>query len=270
MSKRILFFLSSFFMISCVGDFEEKRLLKYSDEAGKFRFEIIERDFNENDSLNFEEKRMVVLDSQHRIINRNNLQFLFYNNQDKLLEIKSVYRRGGKTNILIYKYFYDEKQNLKFITYQFNKVDTIQTFEYNALNQLIQKKYPFRNFIIQYKYDKGGISEITEFEHENISKHSTFIYDNKGNKSIEDWVFNENKKMRTYFKYNSKNKLISKRDTSFTNSGAPNECVETLDKYYYDKNDSLVEKKQYDRVLSEKEFKYRGKITYDYKKLKVI
>ena len=268
MSRQILGILSSLFMISCFGDFEEKKLLDYSDKNEKLKFEIIEKDFNEDDSLNFEEKRFIVLDFQNRIINKDNSQFFFYNNQNKLQEIKSVYRRGGKTNILICKYLYDKKQNLKLITYQFREVDTIQILEYDEMNHLIQKHNPFRKSLIKYKYDKDKISEMTEFENGEVSKYSTFIYDDKGNKSVEDWVFNKNQRMRTYFKYNSKNKLISERDSSFTNSGHPNESVESLDKYFYDKNDSLIEKRQYDRVLSEKELKYRGKTTYFYKKLK--
>ncbi|MCY0977363.1 hypothetical protein PGH12_00395 [Chryseobacterium wangxinyae] len=152
MLKQILFFLFSFLLISCVGDFEEKKLLGYSDKNGKLHFEIIEKDFNKNDSLNFSEKRFVVLDSQNRIINKNNSQFLFYGNQNRLQEIRSVYRRGGKTNIVVYKYLYDEKQNLRLITFQFKKVDTIQTFKYNNLNQLIQEDYPFRKFSVNYKY----------------------------------------------------------------------------------------------------------------------
>lgn len=267
MSRQILLILSSLFIISCLGDFEEKKLLDYSDKNEKFKFEIIEKDFNADDSLNFEEKRFVVLDFQNRIINKNNSQFLFYNNQNKIQEIKSVYRRGGNTNILIYKYLYDKNQNLKLITYQFNDVDTIQILEYDEMNHLIQKYNPFRKSLIKYKYHKDKISEITEFENGEVSKYSTFIYDNKGNKSVEDWVFNKNQRMRTYFNYNSKNKLISERDSSFTNSGHPKESVESLDKYFYDKNDSLTEKRQYGRVLSEKEFKYQGKITYEYKKL---
>ncbi len=268
MLKYISLLIISFLVISCSGDIEEQKLLRFSDENKKYEFEIIEKDFNEKDSLNFEKKNYKILDSQHRVINENNLRFSFYNTHNKLSEIKSVYRRGGKTNILIYKYLYDKKQNLKLVTYQFNEVDTIQILKYNEMNQLIQKYYPFRQSLIKFKYDKDKISEITEFENGEVSKYSTFIYDDKGNKLIEDWIFNENQRMRTYFKYNSKNKLISERDSSFTNSGHPNECVESLDKYYYDKNDSLIEKRQYDRILSEKEFKYRGKTTYSYKQLR--
>ncbi|GGG52797.1 hypothetical protein [Epilithonimonas arachidiradicis] len=268
MLNYISLLLISFLVISCSGDIEEQKLLRFSDENKKYEFEIIEKDFNEKDSLNFEKKYYKILDSQYRLINENNLQFSFYNSHNKLSEIKSVYRRGGKTNILIYKYLYDKKQNLKLITYQFNDVDTIQIFKYNEMNQLIQKDYPFRKSLIKYKYDKDKISEITEFENGEISKYSKFSYDDKGNRSIEDWVFNENQRMRTYFKYNSKNKLISKRDTSFTNSGHPNEYVEFLDKYFYNKNDSLIEKRQYGRILSEKKFEYRGKTTYDYKQLR--
>lgn len=268
MLKYISLLIISSWMFSCSGDTEKRRLLRFSDENKKYEFEIVEKDFNEKDFLNFEKKNYKVLDSQHRVINENNLKFSFYNNHNKLSEIKSVYRRAGKTNILTYRYLYDSKQNLKLLTYHFNKIDTIQIFKYNKLNQLVQKDYPFRKSSIKYKYIKDKISEITEFENGEVSKYSTFIYDDKGNKLIEDWTLNGKQRMRTYFTYNSKNKLISERDSSFTNSGHPNECVESLDKYYYDKNDSLKEKTQYDRILSEREFKYRGKTTYDYRQLR--
>lgn len=268
MLKYIFLLIISSWMFSCSGDIEKQRLLRFSDENKKYEFEIIEKDFNEKDFLNFEKKNYKVLDSQHRVINENNLKFSFYNNHNKLSEIKSVYRRAGKTNILTYRYLYDSKQNLKLLTYHFNKIDTIQIFKYNKLNQLVQKDYPFRKSSIKYKYITDKISEITEFENGEVSKYSTFIYDDKGNKLIEDWTLNGKQRMRTYFTYNSKNKLISERDSSFTNSGHPNECVESLNKYYYDKNDSLKEKTQYDRILSEREFKYRGKTTYDYRQLR--
>ncbi|MCJ8154586.1 hypothetical protein MKJ01_12510 [Chryseobacterium sp. SSA4.19] len=267
MLKQIFGVLSFLSIISCEGDFEEKRLLDYSEKNGKVKFEIIKRDFTKNDSLNFEEKRFVVFDSRNRIINKNNSQFFFYDHNNKLKEIKSIYRRGGKTNILIDKYLYDEKQNLIFITYQFNEVDTTQIIRYNKSNQLIQKDYPLRHLSIKYKYVKDKISEIRESENESISKNSKFIYDSIGNKLIEDWEFKENQRLRTYFKYNSRNKPIYKRDSALTNSGNPNEYVEFIDKYYYDKNDSLIEKRQYGRFLSEKEFKYRGKTTFEYKRI---
>jgi hypothetical protein len=255
-------------MISCLGDFQEKKLLDYSDENGKFKFEVIERDFNENDSLNFEEKRFVVLDSQHRIINKNNLQFFFYNNQNKLQEIKSVYRRGGKTNILINKYLYNDKGNLIYITYRFNnKIDTVRKFKYNSFNQLVEEFYLIKSLSVKYKYDNNKISEKKEFEKGGISENFKFSYDSKGNKSIQNRTFNGDQKLRTYFKYNSENRLINKRDSSLTTFGNPNEYVEFIDEYYYDKTDSLIERRQLGRVLNDKEFKLRGKTTYEYKKL---
>jgi hypothetical protein len=74
--------------------------------------------------------------------------------------------------------------------------------------------------------------------------------------------------MKTYYKYNSKNKLISERDSSVTIfRSEPNSIVETVDEFYYDKNDSIILKKSYDRILSEKDFILRRVTKFEYIKL---
>lgn len=266
MLKWILlsFFIISF--ISCKEDIEELQLLKYSAENKKYKIEIIEREFNESDSLNLKNRHFKIFNSQNQVINENNTKFLFYNDQNEIIETKSLYHRGWKTNILINKYSYGEERNLILITTSFNNnIDTIQIYKYNSLNQLIEKKQG--DLKVQYKYNKNKLFEIVEFKDEEISKHSKFTYDAKGNRIIEDWTFNNNQKMRTYFTYNSKSKLVNKRDSSITTFGITNEYVEFLSRYYYDINDSLIAKKNFGRVLNEKEFKYRGKTSYEYNKL---
>ncbi|KAA0126953.1 hypothetical protein FY557_15250 [Chryseobacterium sp. SN22] len=182
--------------------------------------------------------------------------------------MKFVYRRGGRINILTDQYIYDRKQNLRFVTYQFRDIDTIKIYAYNKFNQLIREEYPLRKSFIHYKYRNGRISEATKIENGTISKHSEFVYDQNGNKSIENWVFKGDQKMRTYFKFNAKHQLISKRDSCITTFGNPNEYVEFLNQYVYNKNDSLTEKRKYDRVLSENHFQYRGKMTYEYREIR--
>lgn len=264
MSKFILIYLISLLAVSCSGELEKIKLLNNVGKNKKYRIEIIIKDFNQNDSLNFEKKRQLILDSNNRIICKNGLSFFFYNHNGKRFQTKSVYRRGGITNILTYQYIYDRKQNLRFVTYQFRDIDTIRIYAYDKFNQLIREEYPFRKAFIYYKYRNGRISETTEVKDSTVLKHSEFIYDQNGNKSVENWVFSGDQKMRTYFKYNSKNKLIYKRDSCITTGENPNEYVEFLDRYYYNKQDSLIEKRQYGRILSENDFRYRGKTTYNY------
>ncbi|MGR3853804.1 hypothetical protein [Chryseobacterium indologenes] len=260
----LLFFLTS--LISCNGDLKEFKLLRYSDKNKKYEFEIWERNYGQNDSLDFVKTYFRVINSENQIINKNNTEFLFYNNQHKIDELISVYHRGWRTHILSYKYLYTTNGKLNFVIQRDdNKTDTIEHYLYNHFNQLIEKRNGL--YKVKYTYEKDKLIEVTEFENDEVSKHSKFIYDDRRNKSIENWVFSGDQKMRTYFKYNSKNKLISKRDSSITVHGNPNEYVEFLTRYQYNHNDSLVEEKNFGRVLSEKDFKYRGKTTYEYKKL---
>ncbi len=72
--------------------------------------------------------------------------------------------------------------------------------------------------------------------------------------------------MKTYYKYNSNNKLFSKRDSSFSTVTNPNQYIEFLTEYYYDKNDSLIEIRKLGRIYTEKEFKIRGKTKFKYLK----
>lgn len=269
MPTKFLFFLLNFtFLInSCKGDLEELKLLKYSDNNKKVSIEISEKEFNDKDSLISEKKKLKVLDNKQRIINQNNSTFFYYNSKNKLDAVKSIYRRGAKTTVLTDKYFYDKNGKLIFITYQFNdKTDTIQTFKYNAKNQLIEKGNS--KFKTRYKYINNRVSEEIEFENDTISKSSKFTYNPNGNKIINDWIFSGYIKMKTYYKYNSKNKLISERDSSVTIfRSEPNSIVETVDEFYYDKNDSIILKKSYDRILSEKDFILRRVTKFEYIKL---
>lgn len=255
----------AFLLISCSGDIESYHLLKYSDSNKKYQMNVTESEYDENDSLVFDKKILTVFDSNNRIININNSQFYFYNIQNKLVDEKSIYRRGWKTNILKHTYLYDKDGKLRFKTFQFNsQTDTTQIYKYNNLNQLIEIENP--NFIKRFSYQDKKIAEIIEIRDNAISDKSSFIYDSYGNNIVNNWIFSGSQKMKTYFKYNSKNKLISKRDSSITTSGHPNEEVESLEQYLYDQNDSIIEKRLYGRILSEKDFKIRSKTKYFYKK----
>ncbi len=119
---------------------------------------------------------------------------------------------------------------------------------------------------INYEYLNGKISKKTIFEDNEISRISEYKYDKLNRIETEDWVFSGTNRMRTYYKYNSKNKLFSERDSSFSNVINPNEYVEFLTEYYYDKNDSIIEIRKSGRIHSENEFKIRGKTKFSYLK----
>jgi hypothetical protein len=72
--------------------------------------------------------------------------------------------------------------------------------------------------------------------------------------------------MKTYYKYYSNNKLFSERDSSYSKVTNPNQFIEFLTEYYYDKNDSIIEIRDLGRVACEREFKIRGKRKFSYVK----
>ncbi|WP_378104009.1 hypothetical protein [Chryseobacterium sp. sg2396] len=185
-------------VVSCSGELEKIKLVNAVSKNKKYGLEIITREFNQNDSLNFEKKRQLIFDSKNRLICKNGLSFFFYNHNGKLSQVKSVYRRGGRTNILTDQYIYDRKQNLRFITYQFGDIDTLKIYAYSKSNQLIREEYPFRKLFIYYKYRNNRISEAINIENGSVSKYSEFKYDQNGNKLVENWV-SGNQKVRTYF-----------------------------------------------------------------------
>ena len=72
--------------------------------------------------------------------------------------------------------------------------------------------------------------------------------------------------MKTKFEYNEKGKLFREIDSSFNQGTNPNEFVEFMDEYKYDKNDSIIEIIILGRVLSESDFKVRGRKIFELKK----
>ena len=264
MLKKIFYVASILLFNSCIGDIEKLKLDKYSEKNKSYEIEVFEKHFDEKDSLLSQKIKLMVFDRKNRLINENNSIFYFYNSKNKINEVKSIYRRGLKTSILEYDYLYDKNGNLKFIIYN---NDTIQYFLYDKYNQLIEKGNRVSKFKTTFKRNDKNIIEETEYENGGIAKHSKFKYDSKQNKIINNWVFNRDQQMKTYYKYNTKNKLISERDSCITTFGNPNEFVEFLTEYYYDKNDSISEKRELGRVLSEKEMKLRGSTKFEYKKL---
>lgn len=257
--KSVVFLLTV--VTSCSGDYQELKLLNYSDKNENVKIEVTETEYDEKDSLISEKKYLKVFDSKNRLINKNNSVFYFYNDNNKIDETKFIYRRGIVTKIIVDKYIYDKNGNLNLITTNFNTIDTIQTFKYNANNNLIEKSG--KNIKHFYEYSREKIIEEKETQNNEVSKISHFVYDKNGNKIENNWVFG-NQKMKTYYIYNSKNLIISERDSCITVFGNPNEFVEFLTEFIYNQKDSIIEKRDLGRILSENDFKLRGKTKYYY------
>ncbi|MFC5684567.1 RHS repeat domain-containing protein [Flavobacterium sp. MAHUQ-51] len=254
-------------LISC-GNLEENSLLEYSEKNKSYQITITENNLNEKDSIIRRATSVTnIYDSKNNLINSNNLSFYFYNSQNKLSETKSVYKREGKgliSKILKHKYLYDKNGKLiKIIDNTKNDV-IIWELKYDKFGNL-KSEIGLRE-TINYEYLNGKVIKKTVIEDNEISKVSEYKYDKLNRIEIEDWVFSGTNRMKTYYKYNSNNKLFSKRDSSFSKITNPNQYIEFLTEYYYDKNDSLIEIRKLGRIYTEKEFKIRGKTKFKYLK----
>lgn len=256
-----------FNLISC-GNFEENNLLEYSAKNKYYQITKIETNLNEKDSIIRKEANQIkVYDLKNRLINSNDITFYFYNSKNKISETKSIYKREGKgriSKIIKQKYFYDENENLIKITDNTEKEEIVKELKYDEYGNL--ESEIGRHETINYKYSNGKISNKTIIENNEISKSSKYKYGKLNKIETEDWVFSGTNRMKTYYKYNSNNKLFSKRDSSYSKVTNPNQYVEFLTEYYYNKNDSIIEIRKLGRVHNEKEFKIRGKIKFSYLK----
>lgn len=263
MRNSILILLAIF---SSCGKIEENSLLSDAESNSKFTLTKITKSYTEKDSLWHTEKLKRRYDSENRVISSNDISFYFYNSENKIIKTKNVYRRGRITNILQDNYLYDSKGNLIAIVRNGNSSgqDTLQYFKYDSKNNLIFEGNEYRQK--KYGYSANHLIEKQEIENGKVEKISKYKYYQNGKVKMEDWVFGETNKMRTYFTYYSDGKLFSERDSSFKKTNVPNEFVEFKTEYYYLKNDSLCRKKHLGRVFSEKEFKLRGYETFKYEK----
>lgn len=267
MKRNIFLIILLCNLISC-GNLEENNLLESSEKNKSYQITKTENHLDEKNSLIGKEVYLIrVYDSKNNLINTNNNKFYFYNFSNKLTETKSIYKREGKgiiSKIINHKYFYDKKGNLIKITDNSEKEEIIKKFKYDKFGNL-ESEIGIRKSI-NYQYLNAKISKKTIVEDNEVSKISEYKYDKFNRIKTEDWVFSGTNRMKTYYKYYSNNKLFSKRDSSFSKVTNPNQYVEFLTEYYYDKNDSIVEIRKLGRVDSEKEFKIRGKTKFSYLK----
>ena len=242
--------------------------MEYSAKNKSYQITKTENNLNEKDStIRKVNNQINVYDSKNNLINSNNITFYFYNSQNKLSETKSVYKREGKgliSKILKRKYLYDKSGNLIKIIDNTENEEIIKKLNYDKFGNL-KSEIGLRE-TINYEYLNGNVSKKTVIEENEISKISQYKYDKLNRIETEDWVFSGTNRMKTYYKYNSNNKLFSERDSSYSKVTDPNQYIEFLTEYYYDKNDSLIEIRKLGRVYAEKEFKIRGKTKFRYLK----
>lgn len=267
--KRTIFFILFTIILTSCGKFEENQLLNYSDENKNYQVTTTAKKLNEKDSLIAKEQPFVrVYNLKNKLINVNNSSFYFYDKNDKLVEAKFVYKREGRSilaKIITDRYVYDKKGRLiKIVSGTEEEEMVIKTFKYNRLGKLESEISPFET--INYEYLNNKISKKTILEDESVSKISEYKYDRFNRIIVENWVFSGTDQMITYYKYYPNNKLRTKRDSSYSNKTNPNEYVEFLTEYYYDKKDSIIERRNLGRILSEKTFKLRGKTKFEYKR----
>lgn len=259
----------SLFLTSCTT-IEEEKLLDYSNENTSYQITKVEEKFTGDDSLIRKTESLRFYDSKNRLINSDNNSFYFYNQNNKLSEIIMLYRREGKGRIRgieKQKYIYNANNHLVKIIDVSNKERTVKTLAYDAFGNLTSETNGPEMFSheINYEYSNGKVSRKTIHENNKISRVSQYKYDKLGRIIIEDWVFDETRQMRTYYTYHKNNKLYSERDSGYYKTTNPNQQIESLIEYYYDKNDSIIEIRKLDRSASEKEFKIRLKTKFEYK-----
>ncbi|MFK7770711.1 MAG: hypothetical protein AB8F94_01175 [Saprospiraceae bacterium] len=254
------------FIIGCISSqiVEEISIIKEFKQKEKFKIWTTEKSYTKIDSMYSIRKSFTAFDSLNRAINKNNSIFYRYNSDNKIATEHSIYRRDRTVKIIDKEYKYDSNGNLELILMIGETVDTIQRFKYNENNQMLLSKTGFKE--IDFKYENGNLSEKVSKEYNSNPRISNYIYDKEERLKIENWLFGDNHKMKTTFKYDEKNRLISEIDSSFVNRTNPNTFIEFRTDYKYNSNDSIIEKINLGRILSEIEFKNRGRITYEYEK----
>tara|TARA_R110000823_G_C15789305_1_gene485968 strand:+ start:37 stop:837 length:801 start_codon:yes stop_codon:yes gene_type:complete len=264
--KKLLYITILTLILGSCRNLEEDKLITEFKAKESYRIWTTEKSLTKNDSVYAERKSFKSYDSKNRLINVNNVQFYFYDDNNRIEKTKSIYKREGKgiAKIDTQNYLYDENGLLKYITEKREKIDTIKSFKYDLQKNLIETKTNFRT--ITQKFENGLVIKKIVKERNAEPKISEFQYNSLNQPIIENWIFSGNQRMKTKFEFNEKGKLIKEIDSSFNQGTSPNEFVEFMTKYKYDKNDSIVEIIKLGRVLSETDFKIRGKTIFEREK----
>ena len=254
------------FCYSC-GKFDENNLINESKSQESYRIVKSEQHLTNADSTFLKRQRFSVYDSKNRLINKDDNAFFFYDENDRLIQVKQIYKREGKgiPKINIHNYLYNSKGKLANVIADFNGVnDTIRSLKYNALNQLIEDGNGFKK--TTYIYDNQLLLKKSIYEDNNVTDSVIYQYD-QFRKKISQLRYFSGQKLKTYFVYGKNGKIKSQRDSVINQGKEPCSYVEYLTEFAYDKNDSLTEIRHLGRVLSEKEFQHRGRDIYLYRKV---
>ncbi len=266
MKKLLTITILTLILNSC-GNLEGDKLIAEFKAKESYRIWKTEKSTTKKDSVYSERKSFKSYDAKDRLINVSNVRFYFYNNENNRIEKrKSIYRREGKGTAKIdtQNYFYNKNGLLEYIIEKREKIDTLKSFKYDSEKNLIETKTNFRTVTQEFK--NGTLKKRIVAERNSEPKISEFNYDSLNRPKIENWVFSGNQRMKTKFEYNEKGKLYKEIDSSFNQGTNPNEFVEFMTEYKYDRNDSIIEIKKLGRVLSGTDFEIRGKTLIEWKK----
>lgn len=253
-------------MNSC-GNLEEDKLIAEFKTKESYRIWKTEKSLTKKDSIYSERNSFKSYDSKNRLINVSNVEFYFYdNNKNRIEKTKSIYKREGRgiAKIDTQNYFYNKNGLLSYITEKRKNLDTIKSFKYDSDDNLIETKTNYGK--ITQEFENGVLKKRIKIEGNAQPRISEFNYDSLKRPIIENWVFSGNHRMKTKFEYNEKGKLLREIDSSFNQGTNPNEFVEFMTEYKYDKNDSIIEIIKLGRVLSESDFKVRGRTILERKR----
>lgn len=261
--KKLLTITFLTLILSSCGNLEVDKLIAEFEAKENYRIWTTEKSLTKKDSVYRERKSFKSYDSKNRLINYNNIQFyIYYYNENRIEKTESIDKsRNGTAKLNTQNYIYDRNGLLKYIIEKREKIDTLQSYKYNSEKNLIETKTNFRT--ITQEFENGIIKKRIVAERNTEPKISEFQYDSINRPIIENWVFSGNHRMKTKFEYNEKGKLYIKIDSSLNQGTNPNEFVEFMNEYKYDKNDSIVEIIELGRILSESDFKVRGKIIFE-------
>jgi len=265
--KKLLTISFLTLILTSCGNLEGDKLIAEFKTKESYRIWTVEKSLTKNDSIYSERKLFKSYDSENRLININNVKFYFYNNKEnRIKKTKTIYRREGKgtAKINTQNYLYNENRLLEYITEKHEKVDTIKSFKYDSEKNLIETQTNFRT--VTQEFQNGVVKKRIVTERNTEPKISEFQYDSLKRLIIENWVFGGNQRMKTKFEYNENGKLFKEIDSSSNQGTNPNEFVEFMTEYKYDKNDSIIEIIKLGRVLSESDFKVREKKLFERKK----
>jgi len=254
------------FILSSCGRLEEASLRREFKSIEHYRIKVTKSFISEADTVIRQLNYLKCFDEKGRLINESNRRFYYYDKLDRIDKVVELYKRAENPIVKFRKYIYeyDSSGQLICILNLENKSDTIECFDYDLHGNLIQKDNGFRNE--RYYYKNGQLIKKVLNEGDVITRISEFLYDSTGCLQMENWIFGNNRRMKTSFEYYANGKLFREIDSSLNVSENSNSYVEFMEEYHYDEADSISEIIKLARVKSENEFRYNGKIRFEYKK----